>query len=428
MKVAFHTLGCKVNQYETAAIAEQFQDKGYQVVEEQDVADVYVINTCTVTGLADRKSRQFIRRAKKVNPESIVAVTGCYAQLAAEEIAQIPEVDIIAGTNEKHRLLDYITDFRCDDDNIHVRQRQELATYEEQSLRHGMGDRTRAYIKIEEGCDRFCSYCVIPYARGPVRSRTKEAILQEAKTLVSQGYREITLTGINTALYEDLPGLLQEIETIEGDFRIRLSSLEPTVVNKDFVKKLFPFTKLCHHLHLSMQSGSDKILHAMNRKYTREEYFAIVDQLREFDPLYGITTDIIAGFPGETEGDFADSLEVIHRCDFAKVHGFRYSERPGTKAAAMKGKVDPALRKERVSKLTDQGDRVATEFFKKHIGTVQKVIFETGSNDADGFVAGYADNYVKVYHQWQPEITQGFYRVRITGLYKDGITGKIVIE
>lgn len=439
MKAAFHTLGCKVNQYETEAMAEQFRKAGYEIAGERDAADVYVINTCTVTGLADRKSRQFMRRAKKINPDAVVAVTGCYAQISPEDIAQIPEVDIIAGTNEKHMLLAYVSDLmeereRKDiippHESVHVRSRSQMKDYEEMPLSRGLGSRTRAYIKIEEGCDRFCSYCVIPYARGPVRSRKMDDILSEAESLTKAGYRELILTGINTALYEDLPGLLSRLDEMEGDFRIRLSSLEPTVVDREFVRTLFPSKRLCHHLHLSMQSGSNRVLAAMNRHYSREEYFAIVDELREFDPLYGITTDIITGFPGETEEDFLDSIDAVQRCGFAKVHAFRYSERPGTKAAAMAEKVDPSVRKERAERLSKAGMKAAQDFFERNVGTVQTVLFETGGveeNGADsGEMTGYTDNYIKVYHKRDDNLTNKFSRVRITGLCRDGVRGEIL--
>ena len=472
MRAAFHTLGCKVNQYETEALTEQFRAVGFSITGEDTFADVYVINTCTVTGLADRKSRQFMRRARKLNPAAVVAVTGCYAQIASEDIAALPEVDLVVGTNEKHNLLGYIMTLlkerarkadaplqaeACAADAAaqsvrgaagaavqHVHDRAALDVYEEMPLAHGLGSRTRAYIKIEEGCDRFCSYCVIPYARGPVRSRRRDAVLEEARRLVEAGYHELILTGINTALYEDLPGLLGLLEDLPGDFRIRLSSLEPTVVDAAFVKKLFPFERLCHHLHLSMQSGSDRVLALMNRRYRREDYFAIVDTLRSFDPQYGITTDLIAGFPGETKQDLEDSLEAIRRCRFGKVHAFRYSERPGTRASTMDGRIDPAVRKERVRLLAAQGEETAADFFRAQIGTVQQVLFESGGEEEDGhlsadkpggtagasamqpLMSGYTGNYIKVYHPRQEAKINTFSRVEITGLCRDGLCGRIL--
>ncbi|MEG0662558.1 MAG: tRNA (N(6)-L-threonylcarbamoyladenosine(37)-C(2))-methylthiotransferase MtaB, partial [Anaerovoracaceae bacterium] len=368
MKIAFHTLGCKVNQYETEAMKEQFTKRGHQLVGEDEFSDVYIINTCTVTGLADRKSRQYIRRMKKLNPDSIVAVTGCYVQVNPEEVASIQGVNLIAGTNEKHKLIEYIEHYHGDALCTHLNAYEELTTYEETGIITSMESRTRAYVKIQEGCDRFCAYCIIPYARGPVRSREKEEILKEVEALLEKGFKEIILTGINTALYPDLLGLLSAIEQLSGEFRIRLSSLEPTVVNKDYVKKLFAFPRLCHHLHLSLQSGSDRILEKMKRRYDREAYMEIVETLRAFDPHYGITTDIIVGFPGETEGDFEDSLDIVRRAEFCKVHGFKYSKRSGTPAADFPDQINGGIKKERNTRLMEEGEGVGKRFFEKNLG------------------------------------------------------------
>ncbi|MGN0710985.1 MAG: MiaB/RimO family radical SAM methylthiotransferase, partial [Anaerovoracaceae bacterium] len=333
MLIAIKTLGCKVNQYETEMLKERFQKKGHEIVNENDFADVYIINTCTVTSLADRKSRQYIRKMKKSNPKAVIAVTGCYAQVSPEEVAAIQEVDIVAGTNKKGELPELIEQYinEKQENTISVVDGYEgLCEYMETGIITSMESRTRAYIKVQEGCNRFCSYCIIPYARGKVRSRRVKEVVEEAKSLISQGFKEIILTGINTALYgmeegfaeadgmlaagsaaggngnsiekcEGIEILLKELEEIDGDFRIRLSSLEPTVINADYVKRLMKYKRLCPHLHLSVQSGSDKILKAMNRRYDRAEYLEIVRVLKEFDPGFGITTEIIAGFPGETE-------------------------------------------------------------------------------------------------------------------------------
>jgi len=298
MKAAFHTLGCKVNQYETEAMKEQFAEAGYEITGEEDFADVYVINTCTVTNLADRKSRQYIRKMKNVNPKALIAVTGCYAQMSPDEVSQIEGVDVVAGTNEKKNILSYIDEARasklsagseqaseaCSQPegerhaDIHVLSSDELTEYISEGVIHAMDSRTRAYIKIQEGCNRFCSYCVIPYARGHVRSRSADEIAEEAASLIASGYKEIILTGINAALYGTDLGeggiepLIRKLNSLEGDFRIRLSSLEPTVINAEYVKSLLAYEKLCPHLHLSIQSGSNRVLAAMNRHYTREDY------------------------------------------------------------------------------------------------------------------------------------------------------------
>ncbi len=472
MKVAFHTLGCKVNQYETEAMREQFAQAGHVVVGETDVADVYIINTCTVTSLADRKSRQYIRRMKKQSPDSVVAVTGCYVQIKPDEVAAIEGVDIIAGTDEKENLIKYITEYigknrkghdvfgndsylngqdnhgQKDMTSIsenngaerHVLPYEELTEYHGSGIITSMESRTRAYIKIEDGCDRFCSYCVIPYARGKVRSRPMDEILEEAKSLVGRGFKEIILTGINTALYENLPGLLEALDNLvvyedaqDGgnasdenrnalDFRVRLSSLEPTVVDAEYVKGLFKFRRLCHHLHLSLQSGSDNVLSAMKRRYDMKDYMEIVKVLRDFDPLYGISTDIIAGFPGETHDDIAGSVKAIEDICFCKTHAFNYSRRPGTVAAEMDGQVPPPLRKERVGMLLSAGDEAQKKFAELNIGTTNTVLFEefvdTGEEQ---MMSGYTDNYIRAYAPYQENLIGQLVQVKVAGLYKDGV-------
>lgn len=433
MKVAFHTLGCKVNQYETEALKEKFSSKGYSVVDEKEFADIYVINTCTVTNLADRKSRQYIRKMKKVNPASIMAVTGCYAQISPDEVASIEGVNLVAGTNEKGRLVEYIEEYILADSKVtdcHVRAYEELTEYEKTGIITSMDSKTRAYIKIQEGCNRFCSYCIIPYARGPVRSRDLSEIVKEAEALIHKGFKEIVLTGINTALYgidqeEENSGveqIIKELNNIEGEFRIRLSSLEPTVVNKEYVQRLLKYDKLCHHLHLSIQSGSNKTLETMNRKYTREDYLEIVQLLKKFDQSYGITTDIIAGFPGETEQDFLDSLEMIREAGFCKVHIFKYSKRDGTAAAGMKSHISPEIKNSRAARLIAEGEKSAEEFFKGCIGQNRVVLTE---NIEDGMLIGYTDNYVKTYiDSMNKDLLNKFVEVKIIGLFKDGIKGE----
>jgi threonylcarbamoyladenosine tRNA methylthiotransferase MtaB len=435
MKVAFHTLGCKVNQYETEAMREQFTAAGHEVVDENDIADAYIINTCTVTGLADRKSRQYIRRMKKKSPGSIVAVTGCYVQIKPDEVAAIDGVDIIAGTNEKDNILGYIEAYsgaateQENDAERHVLSYDELDEYRSSGIITSMESRTRAYIKIEDGCDRFCSYCVIPYARGPVRSRPADEIIEEAESLVGRGFKELILTGINTALYNDLPGLLKRMDEMDGDFRVRLSSLEPTVVNAEYVKGLLRFRRLCHHLHLSLQSGSDAVLKAMRRRYDMKEYLDIVDVLREADPLYGISTDIIAGFPGETDEDIACSVSCIEKIGFCKTHAFNYSQRPGTVAAAMSGQVAPPLRKQRVGMLIEAGDTAQTEFARANIGTENTVLFEERPVKDNGcLMAGYTDNYLRAYAEYDEKLLGQLVRVRISDTFEDGVLCEVKYE
>lgn len=419
MKAAFHTLGCKVNQYETEAISAAFEGKGYEIVDERDFADVYIINTCTVTAVADKKSRQYIRRMKKVNPDSIVVVTGCYAQISPDEVAAVEGVDIVAGTNEKSHLTEFVEEYRQSGTRqLHVKGYEELDAYDETGIVTSSENRTRAYIKIQEGCNRFCSYCVIPYARGKVRSRDLDDIVEEAKRLVDNGYKELVLTGINTALY-DMEGrvsvydekvsqavrddeiygvekVIAAVSEIPGEFRIRLSSLEPAVVNADYVKRLLKYDKLCHHLHLSAQSGSDKVLAAMNRPYDRQQYLDIVKVLREADPVYGLSTDIIVGFPGEKEPDFEDSCRLAEECLFCKTHIFKYSKRPFTKAAAMKEHVAPQVKNRRSDMLHEVGRKASLEFFGANIGRVETVLLEEFHRDKD-MITGYTGNYIKTY-------------------------------
>ena len=445
MRVSFHTLGCKVNQYETEAMAEEFRAAGHTVVGEDDKADVYVVNTCTVTNLASRKSRQFIRRKQAQDPDCIVVVTGCYAQTDPEKVAEIEGVNIICGTNEREGLVERVEAYAKARESAptsvekHILSYEDLGEYVSSGIITGASERTRAYIKIQEGCNRFCSYCIIPYARGPVRSRDKAEIIEEAKTLIAGGYKELVLTGINTALYGQeeaagktggqkagdafpLNGLLREINAIEGDFRIRLSSLEPAVVNADMVKLLLDIDKLCHHLHLSIQSGSDRVLGAMNRPYTRNQYLDIVKVLKEADPDYGISTDIIAGFPGETEDDFADSLDIIEKAGFCRVHAFNYSVRPGTAAEKMEGHIPPAVRKERTERLGAAGDKAAEEFCCGLTGKTRRVLTEEPAQDGR-YMTGYTDNYVKVFLPAEGLETNEFYDVRLTGLMDGGMSG-----
>ena len=443
MKVAFHTLGCKVNQYETEAIKEAFVSRGAEIAAEDEYADVYVVNTCTVTNMADRKSRQYIRRMKSVNPEALMVVTGCYAQVAAEDIEGMNEVDMVIGNGLKSEITDrvYAALEKKTSPVSEVLAYEDLTHYEDMGIvTSDESSMCRAYIKIEEACNRFCSYCLIPYARGRVRSRKPEDVVSEARALIDKGYKEIILTGINTALYgtepefsfereadeEGLTGIetiIKRIDALEGDFRIRLSSLEPTVVDAEDVKKLLGYEKLCHHLHLSAQSGSSSVLKAMNRHYDREDYLGIVKALREFDPLYGITTDIIVGFPGESDEDFEDSLDVVRQAEFARVHAFKYSPRKGTKGASLNGRVPGEISSARASELEKVATKVADKFNEKNFDAVHRVLAEELQ---EGYITGYTDNYIRVYidvensdNKTAPRLGD-FCRVKLTENFKDG--------
>lgn len=424
MKIAFHTLGCKVNQYETEAMKEQFAAAGYEIVDEYEAADVYMINTCSVTGLADRKSRQYIRKMKKNNPEAVVAVTGCYVQVNADEVAAMDEVDIIAGTNEKNNMLYYVNQFiEARTPERHVLEYDQLTDFIECGSITSMESRTRAYVKIQEGCNRFCSYCIIPFARGPVRSRIASAVIKECEKLINAGFKEIILTGINTALCEHLEEILSRLDDMPGDFRVRLSSLEPTVINAQYVKKLFGYKRLCHHLHLSLQSGSDSILSDMNRHYTRDEYLDIVKTLREFDPYYGITTDIIVGFPGETDRDFDDTIDMVEKSGFCRVHAFQYSKRQGTAAYGFKNQIGPSVKKERSKKLIEAGEKESAKFIDMCRGILMKVLFEEYDSEKSA-LTGYTDNYIRAYlkiDEKKAEVYKNtFVNVKITSPFADG--------
>ena len=459
MKAAFHTLGCKVNQYETEAIARAFRRAGYEIVDERQYADVYVVNTCTVTAMADRKSRQYIRRMKKVNPESVVAVTGCYAQIKPEEVSAVDGVDIVAGTNEKGKLADYVADYLRERQAGQARKRlyikgyEELDVYEETGAVTSAENRTRAYIKIQEGCNRFCAYCVIPYARGSVRSRELNSIVAEAEGLLAQGYKELVLTGINTALYgmekepagrcfaggdepsaagrADASGpfgveqVIAALNALPGDFRIRLSSLEPAVVSAGYVKGLLKYDKLCHHLHLSAQSGSDRVLKAMNRPYGRGRYLDIVRVLRAFDPDYGISTDLIVGFPGEREKDFEDSCGLVEECAFCKTHIFKYSKRPFTKAAEMEGQIPPQVKNRRSDRLHQIAEKTSRAFFAGCAGKRVRVLLEEPVA-GEKLITGYANNYTRVYLPWEDgenaaRLVNTFVEVTLKEPFKEGM-------
>ena len=450
MRIAFHTLGCKVNQYETEAMKEAFVSRGAIVVSEDEAADAYIINTCTVTNIADRKSRQFIRRMHSQNPGALIVVTGCYAQVAGDALAAMPEVDMIIGNSLKSGIAGMVCEAlekreeKGGDSKaaelpvIEVLPYDRLTDYEDMGIVSAEeSSKCRAYIKIEEGCDRFCSYCLIPFARGRVRSRDPEEIVAEAKVLIGRGCREIVLTGINTALYgtekgfgfsrmddeEGLSGLeavIKRIDALEGDFRIRLSSLEPTVVDAGDVKKLLGYDRLCHHLHLSIQSGSDHVLKLMNRRYDTKEYLEIVKALKDFDPDYGITTDIIAGFPGETEEDHRSTLELIGKAGFGRVHVFRFSSRTGTAAADMDGKVDGDTKARRGAELQEAADAAFGSFAHRNTGRTHRFLAE---ERADGYVSGYTDNYIRTYVKDENEEMRigEFCDVRITGMLRDGV-------
>jgi len=452
MKVAFYTLGCKVNQYETQALTEDFKRAGFDIVGEDDFADVYVVNTCTVTRMADRKSRQYIRKMKKNNENAVVVMMGCYPQTNPEETNAIDEADIVLGTTDKMQTVDLVKEFLKSKEKIRLVKTKDVTEtkYKELGEVTGIESRTRALIKIQEGCNRFCSYCVIPFARGSVRSRSAKAIVNEAKSIIDKGYKEIVLTGINTALYGTEDGYIDDtnsglkgieiivkaLNDIKGDFRIRLGSLEPTVVNANYVEGLLKYDKLCHHVHLSAQSGSTKIIKAMNRHYSREDYLGMVKVLKDFDPLYGITTDIITGFPGETEEDFNESVSLVKEVGFIKVHCFPYSKRLYTKAAEMDNQVSPPVKKERNARLIEISEETSFEFKQKMLGSKERILVEEPAiscacsevsrliqRDDEILWKGHASNFMTVYFtaNKDEDLSNTFVNVKIGVPFEDGV-------
>ncbi len=400
--VAFHTLGCKVNQYETEAMEELFENKGYDIVESEALADIYVINTCTVTNLSDRKSRQFIRKAKKINKNSIVVVVGCYSQVSPDEVAGIEGVDVIIGTSERHKIVELCEQAKENNEVINiVRSIKNQDEFEKIDV-HDIKSKTRAYIKIQDGCNQYCTYCIIPYARGPIRSRQLEDIIHETEILAGAGFKEVILTGIHVASYgKDLENInlkevLKSIGKIKGIERIRLSSLEPNLIDQDFMETIMGIRQICNHFHLSLQSGSDSVLKRMNRKYTTEEFKEKIDLIRKYMPNAGITTDIIVGFPGETNEEFHETLEFVKKIKFSKIHVFKYSIREGTPAAKYKDQINGLVKNKRSEELIELGDKLTREFNNNFINTTLNVLYEEMSKVDERAFEGYTTNYIRV--------------------------------
>lgn len=400
--VAFHTLGCKVNQYETEAMEELFEDKGYTIVKSEDVADVYVINTCTVTNLSDRKSRQFIRKAKRVNEDSIIAVVGCYSQVSPGEVAGIQEVDVIIGTSERNKIVELCEQAKENNEVVNIVRSIKNDNEFEKIDVNDIKSKSRAYLKIQDGCNQYCTYCIIPYARGPIRSRQLDDIIFETEKLAKAGFKEIILTGIHVASYGkdldkiSLQEVLKSIGNIEGIERIRLSSLEPNLIDDNFMSTLMGIGKICDHFHLSLQSGSNTILKKMNRKYTPEEYKEKIDIIRKYMPSAGITTDIIVGFPGETDEDFQDTLEFVKQVQFSKIHVFKYSKREGTPAATYSDQVDGLIKNKRSEILINLGNSLTKEFNNSFINSKVSVLYEETSKVDERAFEGYTTNYIRV--------------------------------
>ena len=434
-KVAFYTLGCKVNQYETEAMLEMFKKDGYEQVGSEEFADVYVINTCTVTHMSDRKSRQYIRRMKKKNPDAIIAVVGCYSQVSPEEILEIDEVNLVMGTNERRTIVEEIKKLQEVEGNKKastVDDIMKVRAFEEIEVSQSNG-RTRAFMKIQDGCDRFCTYCIIPYARGgKVRSRDMESIVNEAKTLAENGYEEVVLTGIHVASYGkdlkeeniNLLDVIKRINEIDGIKRIRTSSVEPILFTDEFVSEVSKMEKVMPHYHLSLQSGCDDTLKRMNRRYTTEEYKTIVDKLRREIPNVAITTDVIVGFPGETEEEFEQTYNFLKEIELNQMHIFKYSPRKGTKAADMENQVSPQVKHDRSEKLLQLNKENFEKFASKMLGKDFEVLFEqkVGENKYEGLTP----NYLKTIVTSNEDICGKILKVKITEVKDEYVEGILV--
>ncbi|MGR7951402.1 tRNA (N(6)-L-threonylcarbamoyladenosine(37)-C(2))-methylthiotransferase MtaB [Finegoldia sp. P2-F-LR] len=409
-KVKFSTLGCKVNQYETEAMAELFVKNGYEITEDYN-CDVFVLNTCTVTNLSDRKSRQQISKIRSENSDAIIAVVGCYSQVSPDEIENIEGVNVILGTKYRKEIVELCELAKSSNKIINKvenigknREFEELTINTEHSM-------TRAYIKIQEGCSQFCSYCIIPYARGPIRSRNIRDIVLEAKRLADNGFKEIVLTGIHVASYgKDLENddiglidVIEDIGQIDKIKRIRLSSLEPRIVDKQFLDRLIKVEQFCDHFHLSLQSGSDSILQSMNREYDTDLYEKTINLIREYYPNAAITTDIIVGFPGETDEDFEKTLNFVDKIQFSKIHVFKYSNRKGTVASKMKNQVSGVVKKERSKLLIEKSKYYTDKFLDNMLNQPIKVLFE--SKNDDGYIKGYTTNYIRVKREYNPNLS-----------------------
>lgn len=409
--VSFYTLGCKVNQYETNAMEQQFIKNNYEIVENTQKADIYVINTCTVTNMAERKSRQMLRRVKEINPSAVLVVCGCYAQVAKNELEQIPEIDIILGINEKNEIVQIVEKYMEEMSEQDKRsQEAEIDDVSRQNEFLDFGDVTyteknRAVVKVQDGCNMFCSYCIIPYARGRIRSRKIESVVSEIEKIAKEGIKEVVITGIHVASYGKdfdnentskkirLIDLLEAINKIDGIDRIRLSSLEPTIVDEEFVTRLSKLDKICDHFHLSLQSGCDETLKRMNRKYTTQIYRDAVATLRKYYPEASFTTDVIVGFPGETDEEFAKTYEFLKEIDFYRLHVFKYSPRRGTVAEKMPNQIDGNKKEERSNKLIELSNSMENKHNQSYIGKTVKVLFEEFE---DGFFKGHTTNYMMV--------------------------------
>ena len=432
-KAALHNLGCKVNSYETEAMTQLLKKAGYEIVSFQDQADVYIINTCSVTNMADRKSRQMLHKAKKQNPNAVVVATGCYVQTATEKVAQDLSIDLVVGNNRKKDIVEILNEYYAEKEageqvkEEYVIDINHTDEYEDLEI-STVTDHTRAHLKIQDGCNNFCSYCIIPYARGRIRSRTMESIKAELERLSASGFKEIVLTGINLSCYDDngkkLIDVIEMADNVNGIERIRLGSLDPEVVTEDFVERLGKVKKICPHFHFSLQSGCDKTLKAMNRHYTSDEYYEKCQLIRKYIDNSAFTTDVIVGFPGETEEDYISSREFVKKVKFAELHVFKYSKRDGTVAAKMPNQIDEKIKTLRSEDLIKTGEELTKEFRQAKIGQDTTVLFEEKILlDNKEYWVGHTVDYIKIAVPEKENLEGQIRKVNV----KDFLTNEIML-
>ena len=423
-KAALHNLGCKVNAYETEAMQEMLEKAGYEIVPFKEGADIYIINTCTVTNIADRKSRQMLHRARKMNPDAIVVAAGCYVQAQAEKQEIDPCIDIVLGNNRKKDLITVLEEYqknKAEDTCLEeVEDISRTREYELLSLTRP-GDHTRAYIKVQDGCNQFCTYCIIPYARGRVRSRTVEDVIREVRSLAENGYREVVLTGIHLSSYGiDFDGerhlleLIRAVHEVDGISRIRLGSLEPGIVTEEFAEAIAALPKMCPHFHLSLQSGCDATLKRMNRRYTSGEYYEKCQILRKYFDHPALTTDVIVGFPGETEEEFRQSMEFVDKVDFYETHIFKYSKREGTKAAVMEGQVSEQVKARRSALMISLGEKKRKAYEESFVGKeVEVLVEEPAVIEGRTVQTGHTKEYIKIALEQEEDLRNQIVKVRV---------------
>ena len=432
-KAALHNLGCKVNAYETEAMQQMLENAGYEIVPFTEYADVYVINTCSVTNMADRKSRQMLHRAKKENPDSVVVAAGCYVQTSPEQASKDEAIDIIIGNNRKHELVEildgYLNQKEASDYRMNIRDiNRPEENYEDMQL-DKTAEHTRAFLKVQDGCNQFCSYCIIPYARGRVRSRRAEDVVAEVTALAANGYHEVVLTGIHLSSYgidhgDNLLNLIARVHEIEGIERIRLGSLEPNIITEEFVKAIASMPKVCPHFHLSLQSGCDETLKRMNRKYDTASYREKCALLRRYYEHPAITTDVIVGFPGETEEEFLKTKAFLEEIHFYEMHIFKYSKRKGTKAAVMEQQVPEEIKAVRSGILLEQEKKMSEEFREYYVGKETEALLEEAFTcEGKTYFTGYTKEYVKVAVETTENLENCFVKGKITGL----LTGEVYL-